>query len=74
MAGAAAAVTPAGLSASTSFFNVLFPGMLLVLVVFRLGVYWSNDEMKRGFGVVLILIYLAVMVLSYTMLGEMGGH
>ena len=74
VAGASAAVTPAGLDASPSFFRVLFPGMLLVLIVFRVGVFVSKDEMKRGFGVVLIVIYVAVMTLSYTMLGTMGGH
>lgn len=68
VAGAAAAVTPAGLTADPSFFQVLFPGMLLVLIVFRVGVFLSKDEMKKGFGVVLLLVYLAVMVLSYTML------
>ena len=37
-------------------------------------VFMSKDEMKWGFGVVLLVIYLAVMVLSYSMLGGMGGH
>ena len=74
VAGASAAVTPAGLTATPSFFQVLFPGMLLVLLVFRVGVFFSKDEMKRPFGFVLLAIYLVVMVLSYTMLGAMEPH
>ena len=72
VAGTSAAVTQGGLTATPSFFQVLFPGMLLVLLVFRVGVFFSKDEMKRSFGVVLILVYAAVMVivLSYTALPD----
>ena len=75
VAGTSAAVTQGGLTADPSFFQVLFPGMLLVLLVFRLGVFFSKDEMKRSFGVVLILVYAAVMVivLSYTVLPDPAG-
>ncbi len=72
VAGASAAVTPTGLVASPSFFRVLLPGMLLVLIVFRVGVSLSGDRMKRPLGAVLLVVYLAVMVLSYTLLGEAG--
>ncbi len=75
VAGTSAAVTPKGLPAAPSFFQVMFPGMLLVLLVFRVGVFFSKDEMKRPFGVVLILVYAAVMVLllTYTSLPEPAG-
>jgi cation:H+ antiporter len=75
VAGMSAAVTPGGLPAAPSFFQVLFPGMLLVLLVFRVGVYFSKDEMKRPFGVMLILVYAAVMalLLTYTSLPEPAG-
>ncbi len=75
VAGTSAAVTRGGLTADPYFFQVLFPGMLLVLLVFRLGVFFSKDEMKRSFGVVLILVYAAVMVivLSYTALPDPAG-
>jgi len=68
VAGASAAVTPAGLVATPDFFRVLLPGMLLVLIVFRVGVTFSGERMQRPFGAVLLLVYVALMVLSYTAL------
>ncbi|TWU05275.1 Inner membrane protein YrbG [Symmachiella macrocystis] len=58
--GAAAAVTPQGLEASPQFFRVLFPAMLTVLIVFRVGILFSGSHMKRGFGLVLLGAYLLV--------------
>jgi len=72
VAGMSAAVTPTGLVASPDFFRVLFPGMLLVLIVFRVVVTFSGDRMQRPFGAILLLVYFAIMVLSYTLLGEVG--
>ena len=51
VAGAAAAVTPAGLMAGSHFFVVLFPAMLMILLIFRVGIFLSGDFMKRPFGV-----------------------
>lgn len=65
VAGLSAAVTREGLPASPHFFRVLFPGMLLVLVVFRAGIYVSGDRLGRPFGGLLVAIYVAVMALSY---------
>jgi cation:H+ antiporter len=63
--GASAAVTRQGLTAPAHFFQILFPAMLFVLVVFRVGVVFSGDRMKRSFGSVLIATYLLVTVWSY---------
>lgn len=68
VAGMSATVTPAGLVATPSFFRVLFPAMLLVLSVFRAGVFFSKEEMKRSFGFILLLVYAAAIVMSYTAL------
>ena len=67
VAGAAAAVTPGGLDAPADFFRVLFPAMLSVLVIFRIGVFVSGDRLKRPFGFVLLAAYLVylVVVVSY---------
>jgi len=65
VAGAAAAVTPGGLQAPSHFFTLYFPSMLLVLVVFRVGIWLSGDRLKRPFGVVLLGTYIVVSVLSY---------
>ncbi len=67
VAGAAAAVTPQGLFASPDFFRVLVPAMLFVLIVFRVGIFFSGDHLKRGFGVLLIVIYAVVTVICYRM-------
>ncbi len=69
VAGASAAVTPAGLTASPALFRIPLPGMLLVLVVFRVGVSLSGDRLGRTFGAILLLVYAAFMVLSYTLTG-----
>ena len=68
VAGVSAAVTPGGLEAPAPFFQVHFPAMLAVLVVFRIGVIFSGERMKRSFGVVLISVYVVVMIVSYTVL------
>lgn len=65
VAGAAAAVTPGGLEAEPHFFLVLFPTMLFILAVFRVGVMFSGKEMKRPFGVVLLATYAFVTLVSY---------
>ncbi len=70
VAGAAAAVTPGGLPASPLFFRFLFPAMLLILVVFRIGIFASGASLKRPFGIVLLVVYVAVTVLSYTQQGD----
>ena len=70
VAGTAAAVTPAGLHAGGNFFTVLFPAMLFILVVFRVGVFASRDVLKRGFGYVLLAAYCIYIVAGYYLLPE----
>ena len=65
VAGAAAAVTPSGLMAGGHFFLVLFPIMLFILLVFRVGIIFSGSMMKRPFGYVLLLAYGVYLVISY---------
>ena len=69
VAGAAAAVTPSGLEASAHFFQVLFPAMIFILVVFRVGIHFSKEALSARFGIILLLAYLAVTVISY-----LGSH
>lgn len=68
VAGASAAATPAGLHASPDFFRILFPAMLAVLVVFRVGARLSGTRMQRPFGWALVATYVVAMVLSYSVL------
>ena len=65
VAGAAAAVTPAGLNAPSHFFTLYFPFMLLILTVFRIGIRFSKDHLRRPFGFVLLASYLAVTAAGY---------
>ncbi len=65
VAGVSAAATPVGLQASGKFFQFLFPAMVIILIVFRIGVFVSGSQLKRPFGVVLVAIYILVTILSY---------
>lgn len=65
VAGVSAAVTRGGLVAAPHFFFILFPTMLFILIVFRIGIFTSGDTLKRPFGIVLIGAYVAVMIVSY---------
>ncbi|MFH1875079.1 MAG: calcium/sodium antiporter [Pseudomonadota bacterium] len=65
VSGAAAAVTPKGLNVDPNFFYFLFPAMLLILVVFRIGIFISKDTLKRSFGLLLLGIYIMLTILSY---------
>lgn len=65
VAGASAAVTRGGLQCPPHFFTLYFPSMLLVLVVFRVGIFTSGSHLRRPFGFVLMGTYIAVTILSY---------
>tara|TARA_B100001123_G_C15345160_1_gene1036722 strand:+ start:14464 stop:15513 length:1050 start_codon:yes stop_codon:yes gene_type:complete len=60
VAGSAAAVTRNGLSAPPLFFYYLFPAMLFILIVFRVGILVSGDRLNRGFGMILLSAYLVI--------------
>ncbi len=70
--GSAASVTSGGLAVHPNFYYLLFPIMLLVLVVFRIGIAASRDRMKRPFGAVLLGLYLIVTIVSYLHNSTMG--
>jgi len=73
VAGAAAAVTPAGLHADPVFFRLQFPAMLFVLFAFRLGIWTARDgKLSRRLGIFLLLAYVAVTVASFVLIGKVG--
>ena len=75
VAGASAAVTRQGLAAGPDFFTVLYPAMLSILIIFRVGVFVSGEVLHRGFGFVLIAAYIAYIVAGYWLLpGGVPGH
>ncbi len=65
VAGVSAAATPIGLQASGKFFQFLFPAMVFILIVFRIGIFVSGSQLKRPFGVILVGTYILVTILSY---------
>lgn len=65
VSGLSAAVTPGGLAAPREFFTLLFPAMLSILLVFRVGIAFSENTLKRSFGALLLGIYIAFTILSY---------
>jgi len=68
VAGASAAVTPTGLTASPGFFKVTLPSMVLILLIFRVGVSLSGERLKRPLGALLLLVYVVYLVTSFTFL------
>lgn len=65
--GSAASVTRGGLVVHPNFYFVLFPIMLAVLIVFRIGIMASRESMKRPFGAVLLILYIVATIVSYLM-------
>ncbi|MCG9129031.1 sodium:calcium antiporter [Candidatus Poribacteria bacterium] len=65
VAGVSASATPTGLNASPQFFKFLFPAMVFILIVFRIGIFVSGSQLKRPFGFVLVGTYILVTILSY---------
>ena len=72
VAGAAAAVTPAGLAAEGHFFSILYPAMLFILTVLQIGMVRSGRQLRRPFGFVLLAAYALCMALSYVIPGGGG--
>ena len=68
VAGAAASVTPAGLDVPAELSTVGFPAMIIILGIFRVGVFSAKSgKLSRPFGVLLLAVYvifLAVNILS----------
>lgn len=69
VSGAAAAVTSAGLDAGPQFFRVVFPMMLFMLTIFRVGIFLSGSHMRRPFGWVLLVAYGIYLVVGYVFRG-----
>jgi cation:H+ antiporter len=57
VAGLSAAVTSGGLQAPAEFFTLLFPAMLFILAVFRIGIFLSPTHLSRTFGALLLGLY-----------------
>jgi len=66
VAGVAAAATPAGLNAPKEFFLLLFPFMIFILGVFRIGIFLSGERLGRGFGALLLGLYLVFLIINIT--------
>ena len=65
VSGAAAAVTNGGLEAPAQFFRLLFPAMIGILVICRIGAFLSGDRLGRPSGALLVGIYAAVTWLGF---------
>ncbi len=64
VAGASAAVTPDGLDADPHFSYFYFPVMMAVLVLLRVGLQRGGTELRRGFGVTLLVVYGVYLTLN----------
>jgi cation:H+ antiporter len=61
------------LDAGPQFFRVVFPMMLFLLTVFRVGIFISGSHMRRPFGWVLLIAYGVYLVVGYAFPGSPGG-
>ncbi len=64
VAGASAAVTQGGLVASPNFFKLLFPAMIVLLVILRLSIVFSKENLSKVGGALLLLGYIGYLILS----------
>lgn len=73
VAGAAAAVTPQGLTVQPFFFKLQFPAMLLILLCFRVGIAVAKEEkLTRPFGVVLVSFYVIYLIFTLSIAPPTG--
>ncbi len=65
VSGAAAAVTSEGLAAEPVMFRLQFPAMLIILGLFRVGVFSARSgKLSRPFGALLLLSYVAYLTIT----------
>lgn len=69
--GAAGAVTRGGLSADPLFFILLFPAMLLLMLILKIGLRPGQDRLSRSYGTAMLAIYVVYTVASYYL--DAGG-
>ncbi|KPU27531.1 sodium:calcium antiporter [Caloranaerobacter sp. TR13] len=63
--GSAAAFSKEGIHVTPDFFKLYFPAMIFILTIFRLGTILSKDKLRRSFGLILLLTYVVISMLSY---------
>ncbi|MFH2093458.1 MAG: sodium:calcium antiporter, partial [Pseudomonadota bacterium] len=63
--GASASITSGGLATPALFFKLLFPAMMGTLIIFRLGIHYSDTVFKKPFSIMLLSIYAFVTLSSY---------
>jgi cation:H+ antiporter len=64
--GAAAAVTTKGLTVDTSFYQLQFPAMIIILLAFRRFAKSKDHCISRKEGIILVSLYMVYIILSYT--------
>lgn len=65
VSGAAAAVTSKGLAVEPVMFRLQFPAMLIVLGLFRIGIFSAKSgKLSRPFGALLLLSYIAYLAIA----------
>ncbi len=66
--GASAAVTKEGLRVPMNFYHLQIPTMLIILICFRFFAKSKNQVINKRDGLVLLAIYLAYIVINYTLM------
>ncbi len=63
--GASASVTKGGLVVPREFFFVQIPFMLAAVIVLRIAVIRSNEYIKKYFGIILLVLYIAYIGMTF---------
>ncbi len=63
--GISSAFSRKGIEVTRDFFTFYFPVMLVVLGVFSIGALGDREKFGRGFGFILLIIYILITIKSY---------
>lgn len=63
--GVSASLAKDGIYVSADIFKLLFPAMIAILLIFRMGIFFSKNYLHPFFGLLLILSYIFVSLLGY---------
>ncbi|MCH2614550.1 MAG: hypothetical protein MKZ70_07635, partial [Opitutales bacterium] len=64
VAGASAAITPNGLTASTDFFTLIFPAMIVLMLIFQASTFICTSRLTKWTGACLLGGYLCYLGLN----------
>ncbi len=65
--GASASVTPSGLEVPASFLTIQIPFMLAAVLLLRLAIKKSEENIRKVFGYLLLILYIIYIILTFAL-------